>query len=193
MNTLTGAWCRFKGWNANCFAVFNDDLYFGGNDGFVYQADVTSLDLNIPVDAVGQGAYNYFKSRGVLKRFDHLRPLVTTDSNSRPAVGISTDFKDNATLGTPTAAVIASALYDAAIYDQDVYATEDRIFADWTAINGEGHCASIHFRARTGAESGAGLWDIAQWDTGEWSLPASGDVIERINSFDVTYEEGDFM
>ena len=30
MNTLTGAWCQFVGWDSNCFAIFNDLLYWGG-------------------------------------------------------------------------------------------------------------------------------------------------------------------
>ncbi len=33
MNTITGAWCKFVGWNMNCFAVFKDQLYAGGKHG----------------------------------------------------------------------------------------------------------------------------------------------------------------
>jgi hypothetical protein len=33
MNTITGPGARFTGWNANCFAVMRDVLYFGGNLG----------------------------------------------------------------------------------------------------------------------------------------------------------------
>src|SRR5262249_31149821 len=35
MNVLTGAWCRFTGWNANCFETYNNNLYFGDNSGNV--------------------------------------------------------------------------------------------------------------------------------------------------------------
>lgn len=167
MNTITGAWCDFSGMNANTWAVFKDNLFFGGNDGVVYQADTTGIDVDVAIDAVGQGAYNYYDSRGVLKMWGMLQPLITTDSDTRPAVGISTDFKDNATLGTPTASVLEAALYDVALYDVDVYAIEGRTVADWTGISGVGQCAAIHFRAQTASET---------------------EVAMQLNGFNVTYQ-----
>ncbi len=44
MNTLTGAWCRFTGWDFNCFAVFNDKLYAGTNVGTVVEAWRGAID-----------------------------------------------------------------------------------------------------------------------------------------------------
>jgi len=191
MNTITGAWCKFTGMNANTWAVFKDDLYFGGNSGVVHQADQTGIDVLTPIDAVGQGAYNYYDMHGILKQWKLLQPLITTDSDSRPAVGISTDFKDNASLGTPSASATISALYDTAIYDTDVYAVEGRTVADWTSISGVGQCASIHFRARTGDATGVTVWGD-DWDD-LWSTTISGDVVMRLNGFNVTFEGGGFF
>lgn len=193
MNTITGAWCKFTGMNFNCWAVYKDNLYGGGNSGLVYQADTTGLDVADPIDAIGQGAYNYYKMRGQLKQWKMLQPLLTTDSNSRPAVGISTDFRDNASLGTPTSSQLASALYDVAIYDLDVYAVEGRTVADWTSISGIGQCASIHFRARTGRETGISLWGYGVWGQDDWSFPITGDVVMRLNGFNVIHEGGGFF
>ena len=67
MNTLTGAWCRFKGQNANCWAVFKEDPYFGGNTGLVLKADHGASDLTQTIDAVGQTGYTYYGSKGALK------------------------------------------------------------------------------------------------------------------------------
>jgi len=192
MNTITGAWCKFTEQNANTWAVYKDNLYFGGNNGFVYQADTTGLDLDTPIDAVGQGAYNYYEMRGRLKQWKLLQPLITTDSDARPALGISTDFRDNASLGTPTSSQIPSALYDAAVYDTDVYAVEGRTVADWTSIAGVGQCAAIHFRARTGRE-GLAVWGAALWGQDEWSASVSGDVVMRLNGFNVVFEPGGFL
>jgi len=172
MNTLTGAWCRFTGMNANCWAVFKDNLYFGGNAGVVYHADTGGTDNGSPIEAIGQTAYNYFKSRGQLKNWTMLQPLLTTDSDGRPALGISTDFKDNAVLGTPITSSIPSAVYDTALYDTDVYAIEDRTVADWTTISGIGQCASIHFRSSTNT---------------------TGDSVMRLNGFNVLMERGGIL
>ena len=172
VNTLTGAWCRFTGWNVNTMVVFADNLYGGTDDGKVIHLDFGGRDGTSEISAIGQGAYNYYKSRGILKNFGHVRALVTTASDLRPSLGISTDFKDNATLGTPVTATVTSALYDTAVYDTSVYAIEGRNVADWSAALGEGHCASIHFRASTNA---------------------AGEVSTKINGFDVTYTQGAFI
>lgn len=193
MNTITGAWCKFTGMNANCWAVYKDNLYFGGNDGLVYQADTTGLDVTTPIDAVGQGAYNYYSMRGRLKQWKLLQPLLTTDSDARPALGISTDFRDNASLGTPTSSQTVSALYDSAIWDSDVYAVEGRTVADWTSIAGTGQCASIHFRARTGQETGVSIWGVSDWGSDLWSVSISGEITMRLNGFNVIHERGGFL
>ena len=172
INTLTGAWCRFTGMNANCWINFNDNLYFGGNDGVVYQADTGASDNGTTIDAVGQGAYQYFNSKGVLKQYNAIQPLITTDSSARPAIGISTDFKDNVTLGTPSSADTTAALYDVATYDSDVYPVEARNISDWTSVNGIGQCASIHIRAQTNS---------------------TGDVVMRLNGLNAIYEKGEFL
>jgi len=193
MNTITGAWCKFTGMNANCWAVYKDNLFFGGNDGLVKQADTTGLDITTPIDAVGQGSYNYYKMRGRLKQWKLLQPLLTTDSDARPAIGISTDFRDNVSLGTPTSSQTISALYDTAIWDSDVYAIEGRTVADWTSIAGTGQCASIHFRARTGQETGVSIWGVSDWGVDQWSMSITGEITMRLNGFNVIHERGGFL
>jgi hypothetical protein len=170
MNTLTGAWCRFTGQNMNCWAVFKDQLFAGGNDGKVYRADFSGADVDMAIDAVGKTAYSYYKSPGVNKQWSMIQPLLTADSNVLPALGLSTDFKDNATLGTPSASTVDAALYDSAIWDVDVYALENRAVADWSTVSGIGQCASVHFRALSNS--------------------ASGDVVLRMNGFNLVYQPG---
>ncbi len=195
MNTLTGAWCRFKGQNANCWALFNDDIYYGTNQGFVAKADTGNADIDQTIEAVGQIAYNYFGSRGILKNFGMLRPVISTDSNLSPAIGISTDFRDNVVFGQATAATFLTALWDNAVYDVDFYPVTDRVVSDWTALRGIGQCASIHFRVLSiGAGSIAFWnWDLNVWDGALWSNAVLGDLLLRLNSFDATYETGGFL
>ncbi len=191
MNTLTGAWCRFKGMDANCWAVMDDELYFGGNDGDVNQADTSGSDSGSDIDAVGQGAYNYYE-KGGLKQWLMVQPMLTTDTDSRPAIGLSTDFKDNASLGTPSVAGSVSAVFDVAVFDSDSFAVDGRSSADWTSISGIGQCGSLHFRASTGAV-GVALWGSAEWGGEDWSTGSVGDVVMRLNGFTVTYERGGFL
>lgn len=193
MNTLTGAWCRFTGWDGNCLEVFNDRLFIGGNAGQVFEADIGDLDQGSQIDARGQTAYNYYKSRGIMKDFKLCRALVTTDSSVRPAVGMSTDFKDNAVVGTPSAAAADVARYDSAVYDTDVYAVETLAVTDWLTIANQGHAGSIHFRGLTGDTTKVSLWGTAKWGIGLWSGSTTSTTMLRINGFDVIYGMGGFM
>lgn len=172
MNTLTGAWCRFIGQDYNTMVVFRGALYGGGNDGVVYKSDTGASDHGTAINCTGQAAYNYFKTPGQLKNFLMLQPLLSTDSISRPALGVSTDFRDNAILGTPTAAEEASALWDAAKYDEDAFPIETRSVTDWVSVAGEGQSGSIHFNAQTNS---------------------SGNITMQLNGFNLLFEIGEFM
>lgn len=153
MNTLNGAWCKFTNQNANCWAVWNDEIYFGGNAGIVYKADTGGKDGAGAIDATGQQAYSYYDNPGVVKQWKAVQSIITSGSSLQAALGISTDFKDNATLGTPSTATVAASVYDTAIYDTDVYPVEQSTIAEWASVAGEGYCASIHFRAQKNTTS----------------------------------------
>lgn len=187
MNTLTGAWCRYTNWNGNCFEVFRDELYMGGNDGIVWKCDQSGLDGDSKIDAIGQCAYNYYQARGAQKQFKLLRAILTTDSSIRPSLGISTDFRDNVVLGTPGSGDVASVLFDEAIFDSAVFPVEGRTVADWASVEGVGYCGSIHFRARTGSDA-VSLWGVSDWGEDQWSGAISGDVELTLNGFDILYE-----
>ncbi len=190
MNTLTGAWCRFTNQNFGCWAVFKDELYGGGNDGLVYKADQGALDVDSPVDAIGQTAYSYYGSQGEFKQWKAVQPILTTDANVKPALGLSTDFKDNAVLGTPSTAESAEATYDNAIFDQSTFAVEGRVSADWASVTGQGYCASLHFRSQTGPQTGVSLWGRSLWASSNWSAQTTSEVVMAFNGFNAIYEKG---
>jgi hypothetical protein len=197
MNTLTGAWCKFKGQNANCWVVFDEDLYFGGNTGLVLHADTGAQDLTEEIDAVGQTSYQYFGNQAGLKQFTMMQPLLTvSDPTVSPTVGVSTDFKDNASVSAPSAAGATSdppAAWDASQWDVDVFGAGDDEegvpLNNWTTVAGIGYCGSVHFNARTGAED-LSVWGEALWGSGTWATADSDDVIMRVNGFNLLFQRG---
>jgi hypothetical protein len=170
MNVLTGGWSRWTGIAANCWETFQNALYWGGN-GVVYKGWNGGKDGSSQINADMECAFNYFGAMGRQKRFVAVQPLITTASNSIPSIGIATDFKDNATDSTPTAATITGAMYDTALYDTDVYATESISYGEWTTVGAIGQCASIHCRAASNATEA---------------------VTIRVNGFNLVYEQGEF-
>lgn len=167
MNTLTGAWCQFLGMNANCWEVLNDVPYFGGNDGTVWQWDTGSSDGNNAVTATVQTAFNYFKTRGKLKRWTMVRPILTTDGSVTPGVGLNIDFGSGAPVSIPSVVSTGGALWDVALWDQAIWPVNSATVANWTTVEGIGQCASIITRVSTvnnGQANGVVLqlngWDL---------------------------------
>lgn len=79
INTSTGAWCKFKGWNGVSWSLLNDELYFGGTDGVVYKADTGTVDGTADIHAIGQQAWTHLGGRGVQKQVTLARLTGKTD------------------------------------------------------------------------------------------------------------------
>jgi hypothetical protein len=80
MNTETKAWCRFKGMNALCWGLFNDELYFGTSDGRVLKANSGTSDAGEFIRTLAQQAWNYFGDHSKNKRVTALQPYFQHQS-----------------------------------------------------------------------------------------------------------------
>lgn len=148
MNTTTKAWCRFTGMNANCWEVYNDNLYFGGTSK-VYKADTGVSDDGGNITGDAKTAFNYFGRRGQLKRFTMVRPIFTTTGNITTALNVNVDFEDRAPTSTPTFSPAGGAEWDIAEWDVAEWDIEGRILKEWQSVEGLGYCASIRMRVAT--------------------------------------------
>jgi hypothetical protein len=74
MNTITGAWADFQGWDANCWELFNDDLYFGSNT-FVGKAWSTQADNGEAIEFNALQAFNKLGSENE-KQVAMMRPTM---------------------------------------------------------------------------------------------------------------------
>jgi len=144
MNTITGSWCRFTGWNATCWEVFNDEIYFG-TDGSVCHAWSTNADdgMNITGDVIP--AFSYFGSK-FQKRWTMARPIIQADGVPGILLGINVDFDISAPVGTPTLVNSQAALWDQGIWDQDIWGGALTIQKNWQSVSGLGMAACLHMK-----------------------------------------------
>ena len=147
MNTINKSWARFTGIQAYCFTVSGDqDMHFGGN-GYVGLFFNGYSDNNTNIVATAQQAYNYFESRGQLKRFTLVRPIFQTD-NGLPTVlcGISTDFETvpltNQVAFNPS--IVNTGIWDSAKWDQKNWGGGLVTTKYWQGVTGTGFSASIN-------------------------------------------------
>lgn len=144
MNTITGAWARFTDWHAECWELFNDQIYFGG-DEYVGLAWDGHSDNGNNIFGEALQAYSYFSTQGI-KHFKMVRPILSSDGSFGITLNVNIDFKNEAPTGTPTFSPATAALWDSAIWDSAVWGGELSIKKDWQTVSGVGYCAAIHFK-----------------------------------------------
>jgi hypothetical protein len=171
MNTITGAWCQFIGLNANCWELYGDMLYFGSNDGRVYVWDVGSGDyvngpLETGISATVQTSFNYFNSRGVIKRFTAIRPIINSDQSVTVGVGLNIDYGIGAPISAPAGAANTGAQWDISQWDDALWPVNFGVIANWTTVDGIGICASIISQVNTQANGNANgvIAQLNGWD-----------------------------
>jgi hypothetical protein len=91
MNTLTGAWCKFTGWNAQDWVVFNLKLLFLTGVS-VAQAWAGTSDFGASIDCRCQQAFSYFGQKGRNKHFKLLRPTISSTDQANIFIGLDTDL-----------------------------------------------------------------------------------------------------
>lgn len=200
MNTLTGAWCRFTGWNANCFEIYNESLFFGDTIGSVLIGYTGRADVDSPIAMDMKTAFNYYEDPGRMKTMQMCKPFIVAGGSVSPTIGVDVDFGDNdfnavLSLYQETAAVWdgATSLWDSSSW---FGGEQGNILNDWQTIGAIGTAISLRLKINLAPASFAslfdsGLFDEAVFDGGE-DYDASGQDLPllRINNFQVVLEHG---
>lgn len=146
MNTISGAWSRFTGWNAACFELHGDELFFG-TSGAVCKAWDTQADNGNNIDFEAQQSFNYFGRQSQLKQVKMLRPLISTDGNSSVLLGVNVDFDTTPPTGIPTFSPTIGSAWDVSVWDGiDTWGGDLSIKKDWQTAFGLGYCVSAHIK-----------------------------------------------
>lgn len=166
MNTITGAWCNFTGWAANCWERQNDFIYYGGN-GVVVQAWTAALDDNgAQINGEALQAFSYLDSPQ-LKQIHMARPLIQTSGNPGILLGLNTDFDTAAPVGVPSFTQPAYGLWDQAKWDVGIWGTDQAIKKDWQWVSGIGYTAAMHMKI-------SALDCSVQWIATDYALTDGG-------------------
>lgn len=150
INTNTGAWCRFTGWNANCFALYEEQLYFGANDGSVYLADTGTSDSSSNITGDVQQAFSRF-GLDYNKQFLAVRPAIASDGVVSPAIAINVDYQNVAATGDPLQTTPNGALWDTVLWDTTAWGADELVAADWLGVDGIGIDIALRMRIAVNA------------------------------------------
>ena len=147
MNTITNAWCTFgknnAAWNAFCWEVSGDSLYWGGS-GVMALADNGTSDNNGPIIGDCKPAFSYFNLRGQIKKWNMARPTITTNGTIGAALDLNVDFANFSPTSTPTFAPGATTAWGSPWGSSWSNSTVTQ--ASWQSVQGLGYCASTRMR-----------------------------------------------
>lgn len=162
MNTINKSWCTFgqqlnySAWNANCFELFNDKLYYGSNNKYVFQADVGTQDAtdntaNLSnITSVATPAFSYFRSKGREKLFGMARPILKINGSIQVALSFNVDFNVNTpNFNYATVSTTTSSPWDTSPWDTTAWGGDSQVIKDWQTINGIGFSGSLSIGAIT--------------------------------------------
>ncbi len=134
--TMVSPWCRFVNMNAQCWGLFNDNLYFGGPNGTVYQADIGTLDILGAVSAVGQQAWNTFDSPQ-RKRGTDMRPIIQSFGNVSYTLSIGWDYGTLNIQDQISASAVGSP-WDVSPWDTSPWSPDFAVSTAWRSSGGDG-------------------------------------------------------
>lgn len=151
MNTITGAWSSWNkennGFNATCWDILEDVLYFGGN-GTVVIADYGTAD---DTNAIGwdiKPAFSYFGDLGSQKYFTYVRPIISSTDNLSLSYILCTDYNNLFPSSPPLSVSMASA-WDVSPWDVTPWGGTETINRDWLAVGGIGYAAALRIAGKT--------------------------------------------
>ncbi|MGX1105453.1 hypothetical protein [Bradyrhizobium elkanii] len=142
-NVRSGAWGRYVGWDANCFAVYNNQLFYGSSDGRVIQGETGGQDDGKNYTMTIFPSYTDLKSPANTKHVKMVRPRLQASYGVTPQVTVKVDFDTTSPLA-PTASVPVSsgALWDVALWDIAVWPPALVDLSAWVDAEGFGAVVS---------------------------------------------------
>ncbi len=169
MNTVSKAWCRFRNWNANCWEIQQDALYFGGV-GNIYLADVGVSDSGAGITVDCKPAFSYFDLQGQIKRFCMARPIFQSSAAVNPTITLNIDFSDVINPG-PFFSQGPSAPWNISPWNTTPWGgrTPYLILKNWLGIGGLGYAASGRLSFQT-----AGI--ALQWFSTDYMFEPGGPI-----------------
>ena len=132
MNTVTGAWCQFKAWPAQCWGIYNDEIYYGAST-VVQKAWTGVSDVGNNIVAEGYMAWNNFGSSTQSKNIKLFRTMIQTNGNLDYLTDVDVDFKNRVITGVASYTPAAGGVWDTGKWDTATWTGSLDTILKWTS------------------------------------------------------------
>ena len=147
-NPISKAWCRFRNWNANCWELQQDALYYGENTQ-VFLADTGMSDAGVAIVEDCKPAFSYFDKPGQIKRFVMARPIFQANAAIQPVISLNVDFQDIQGAPPIFTASASGSPWNTSPWNTSPWASANVFIKNWQGIAGLGYVASGRITLQT--------------------------------------------
>ena len=153
VNVETGAWAKYTGWDTRCFALHNENVYFGTSDGNIKLAENGGSDSGSPYTAVAVCSFDHLKRPGLLKVGSMAQAMFRSSRPFEYQISASTDYQ--VSLPAPPASVsddTAYSAWDTGLWDVAIWdgAGSLSVSHEWRSIGVTGYTHALQIQVTCG-------------------------------------------
>lgn len=148
MNIITKSWCNFTDWEANCWELFDDSPYFGG-DGVVCLAWSGNSDNGNNITAVALQAFDEYGAPGISKRFTLMRPIFRANGTPSILSSMNVDFDLSSSTAPLSFSPITYAVWDglSVLWDSALWGVDFSVIQNWQGVNSVGRYGALQMKS----------------------------------------------
>jgi hypothetical protein len=133
MNTMTGAWTRFNGWNASCMLVQDGKLYFALGDT-VKEGWTGMKDGDSAITCLASTAFSYGPTRHRGKKINMVKPIIQATAPITFGLALDTDFAQRVALSSQTNLAALGTLWDSAQFNISIFSDGNTSMNKWKTV-----------------------------------------------------------
>lgn len=146
MNTNTGAWCKFTGWDCFTWTLFENTMY-GGMRGKVGKFWQDGGDFGGLIQCYVKQAPTYLSPRARMKQIRMVQPILKIGGRVAVDAAIDNDFDELDNYNQATYTTVANSRFDSARYDTAVWGQVAIPKVDWlTVADDMGYAKALRLR-----------------------------------------------
>jgi hypothetical protein len=173
MNSRTGAWAGpWTGWDTRSVVVHDDELYFGGASGAVYQGDISGSDDGDPYTATWLPRFDTLGSAAE-KVAVHARLMARANVPFTPLLFANADYEISLPTAPNADAALSGNTWGSGIWDTSTWGSVSYYKSKrsrWQGVAAVGHALTSGMRVTSGRDTAPDFEVIAiymQWEPGE--------------------------
>ena len=136
-NNITLSWCNFKGWNANCWEIYENNPYFGG-EGFIGKAWDTNADNAADIDAYALQSFQTYGS-ATQKQCRMIRYHMLTNGGPDIYGNVNVNYDITDTTAALSATITQYGVWDTSTWGLGIWGAGLVPVADWQGVTGIGY------------------------------------------------------